>query len=134
MTQSLLLDSNVIIHFLNGYYNDIRQLGRATKLIVSPIVLGECLVGLRDMRGDKVKREKLNDFLALDFVSVPALTEGTVHSYVPIWQYLRRTGHPIPVNDIWIAAHAMELGATLVTTDNHFTGIPGLRVLHADEA
>ena len=134
MTQSLLLDSNVIIQFLNGYYNDIRRLGRASKLIVSPVVLGECLVGLRDTRGDKVKMKKLNDFLALDFVSVPALTKETVHAYVPIWQYLRETGHPIPGNDIWIAAHTVEQGATLVTTDSHFDGIPGLRVLHAEDA
>jgi tRNA(fMet)-specific endonuclease VapC len=41
---------------------------------------------------------------------------------------LRRAGTPIPTNDIWIAAHAMESGAELITLDHHFEHIPGLAV------
>lgn len=40
---------------------------------------------------------------------------------------LRRRGRPIPTNDVWIAAHAMESGADLVSLDRHFFGeIEGL--------
>ncbi|MEI8139196.1 MAG: PIN domain-containing protein [bacterium] len=35
---------------------------------------------------------------------------------------------PIPTNDIWIAATALELGASLITYDAHFATIPGLIV------
>ena len=41
---------------------------------------------------------------------------------------LRKKGKPIPTNDIWIAAQAMELGAKLVTFDGHFKEIAGLRL------
>ncbi|MCX6569073.1 MAG: PIN domain-containing protein [Candidatus Aminicenantes bacterium] len=40
---------------------------------------------------------------------------------------LKRSGQPIPLNDVWIAAHALETGAVLVTYDTHFTAVPGLR-------
>ncbi|MCX5901116.1 MAG: PIN domain-containing protein [Proteobacteria bacterium] len=32
------------------------------------------------------------------------------------------------MNDVWIAAHAAETGAVLITYDEHFTRVPGLRV------
>ena len=41
---------------------------------------------------------------------------------------LKRIGKPLPVNDIWIGAHAVEMGSVLVTFDTHFTKIPGLRL------
>ncbi|MDD4622321.1 MAG: PIN domain-containing protein [Kiritimatiellae bacterium] len=34
----------------------------------------------------------------------------------------------MPVNDLWIAAQAMERGAVLISFDRHFDAVPGLRV------
>ena len=39
---------------------------------------------------------------------------------------LREKGTPIPTNDIWIAAQAMEAGADLVSSDAHFGLVEGL--------
>ena len=39
---------------------------------------------------------------------------------------LRQQGTPLPTNDIWIAAIALERGAQLVTMDAHFDDIPGV--------
>jgi predicted nucleic acid-binding protein len=47
---------------------------------------------------------------------------------------LRRRGTPIPTNDLWIAAHALEAGADLVTLDTHFDLIDGLAVVHPRDA
>jgi tRNA(fMet)-specific endonuclease VapC len=41
---------------------------------------------------------------------------------------LRKAGKPIPSNDIWIAAQALETGADLATFDQHFATVPGLVV------
>ncbi len=41
---------------------------------------------------------------------------------------LKKAGTPIPINDIWIASHAFETGALLVTYDRHFDKIQGLRL------
>ena len=37
--------------------------------------------------------------------------------------------HPIPENDIWIAATAISANLTLITADSDFEGISGLKVL-----
>jgi len=41
---------------------------------------------------------------------------------------LRGAGRSIPVNDVWIAAHALEAGAVLVTYDARFRAVPSLRL------
>jgi tRNA(fMet)-specific endonuclease VapC len=41
---------------------------------------------------------------------------------------LRAKGHPIPENDIWIAAHAQQYELTLVTRDAHFSAVEGIGI------
>lgn len=41
---------------------------------------------------------------------------------------LRRKGYPIPENDIWIAALAMQYGLLLATRDKHFLLVEELKV------
>jgi tRNA(fMet)-specific endonuclease VapC len=41
---------------------------------------------------------------------------------------LKRQGTPIPTNDIWIAATALENGGRIVAYDSHFEAVPGLIV------
>ena len=52
--------------------------------------------------------------------------EVTGDIYGQIKVQLRTKGRPIPENDIWIAATAMQHGLTLVTRDRHFQEIDGL--------
>jgi tRNA(fMet)-specific endonuclease VapC len=39
----------------------------------------------------------------------------------------------MPTNDIWIAAHAMETGADLLSFDEHFEHVEGLAWIHLPE-
>ena len=39
---------------------------------------------------------------------------------------MKKDGSPIPINDVWIAAQAMEHGAELLTDDRHFERVAGL--------
>lgn len=49
--------------------------------------------------------------------------------YGEIRAYLERLGKPIGGNDLWIAAHALALDATLITAnEREFRRVPGLRV------
>ena len=43
--------------------------------------------------------------------------------------HLQRTGQVMPINDVWIAAQALELDVPLLTDDAHFRRVPGLRLL-----
>ena len=58
----------------------------------------------------------------------PSWTVGpvTADRYSRIAASLRAKGRPIPTNDVWIAAHAMETGADLVSADRHFEHVDGI--------
>jgi tRNA(fMet)-specific endonuclease VapC len=68
----------------------------------------------------------LQDLLRRPGVSLLEVTWATADRFGRLAAALRRAGTPIPSNDIWVAAHAMESGAELVTLDRHFERIPGL--------
>lgn len=56
-------------------------------------------------------------------------TEETARHYAGVFAALRRIGRPIPQNDMWIAACALEHDLTLHTTDAHFSEVPGLKLV-----
>lgn len=51
-------------------------------------------------------------------------TSGVSHRYAEIHSELRRRGKPIPTNDMWIAALALEHGLMLYTRDARFSEVP----------
>jgi predicted nucleic acid-binding protein len=60
-------------------------------------------------------------------VRVVACAATTADNYALVYAALRRKGRPVPTNDLWIAASALEHGAALLTLDAHFSEIDGLR-------
>jgi tRNA(fMet)-specific endonuclease VapC len=65
---------------------------------------------------------------ALSSVRVLHVTEETALRYAEVDGYLRKKGRPIPRNDVWIAASALEHGHHLLTLDVHFREIPLLLI------
>jgi predicted nucleic acid-binding protein len=61
-------------------------------------------------------------------VEVTVLGAETAERYALIREYLRSAGRPVPTNDIWIAASAMELGLRVLTLDRHYLSIPQIFV------
>lgn len=64
-------------------------------------------------------------FLEDPNVRLLPVTWDTADFFGRISAELRRKGRPIPTNDIWIAAHAQETGADLISSDPHFDHIEG---------
>lgn len=56
------------------------------------------------------------------------MTQAVAERFAEIEAKLRQKGKPIPVNDVWVAALAVERGAVLVTNDAHFAHVEPLRV------
>ena len=52
--------------------------------------------------------------------------EVTAEFYSAILDQLKKQGTPIPTNDIWIAATALQQGLPVYTFDQHFEYISGL--------
>ncbi|MEI8307616.1 MAG: PIN domain-containing protein [Chloroflexales bacterium] len=73
-------------------------------------------------------RSDLQQFLASARVIVTVVDERTAIYYATVYQSLRTKGRPIPTNDMWIAATALQHGCALFSFDGHFQSIDGLIV------
>lgn len=116
----LLVDTSAYSAFLRGHEAVREEIGRADELAMTPIVLGELLAGFR--KGTQFDRnlERLREFLTSPRARFLTVDDETADRYSIIRDDLRRAGTPIPTNDLWIAASAMQHGLTVVTTDPHF--------------
>ena len=73
---------------------------------------------------------ELDKFMDNPFVHFLPVTYSTARRFARIASSLRHKGKPLPANDIWIAAAALETGAELITFDAQFQHVDGL-VLHS---
>ena len=80
--------------------------------------------------GTKFEKNKntLNEFINDLDIDIRNIGFQTAEIYGEIKDELKRNGTPIPTNDIWIAACAIETGSKLITYDKHFLNIRGLRI------
>ena len=124
-----LLDTNVYARLKRGHA-DTEELVRSSEEVhFSIVVLGELYFGFHNGSKFSDNVAQLDEFLSHSYVSIAYLTRMTADRFGRISTTLRTLGTPIPTNDIWIAAQTMELGAELVTFDEHFQRVPGLVVL-----
>ena len=87
------------------------------------VVVGELIYGFRQGQRLEQNIAELRSFLERPYVSFVPVGPVTADRYSRIMTSLRAKGRPIPTNDVWIAAHAMETGADLVSADSHFEHI-----------
>ena len=122
----ILLDTNAYVGFKVGADEVVDIIVKSQHILFSPVVLGELMFGFYNGTRFKQNMEDLNEFLRHEIVDLIPLGEITADRYSRIAHQLRKQGTPIPTNDIWIAAQAMEHGAELITSDRHFEQLPGL--------
>jgi len=123
-----LLDTNAYVELLKGTPTVGTMVREAEQLVFSTVVVGELLFGFRNgTRYDK-NLAVLDDFLSQPWVELQPVTRVTADRFGRVAAALRKAGTPIPTNDVWIAAHAFETGAELITFDRHFESVRGLPV------
>ena len=122
----ILLDANAYSLLEGGHVGIADLVRRAEEVLLSAIVVGELLYGFR--RGSRFEENlaKLRSFLDSPSVTIEPVGLATADRYSRIAAALRAKGRPIPANDMWIAAHAMETGAELVSADGHFEHVDGI--------
>jgi tRNA(fMet)-specific endonuclease VapC len=125
-----MLDTNAYVALKRNHGAVAVLVREASELVFSTVVLGELLFGFRN--GSRFERNlaELDAMLGHGRVSLMDVTRTTADRFARIAATLRKAGTPIPSNDIWIAAHAFESGAELVTFDRHFEAVPGLVWTH----
>lgn len=124
----ILIDTNAYAAFKKGDAEIVEIIQYAEILAFSPIVLGELLAGFDGGSKSKQNRIELQQFLESSRSKIYSLTSETAHYFSQIYNSLKLKGKPIPTNDIWIAAHALEYGCIVCTYDKHFQQIEGLMV------
>jgi len=124
----ITFDTNAYSRLQRGDPSFAKALRNAETIFALPVVLGELYTGF--YHGSRLE-ENLADlqlFLTNPRIVIPSLTKATAHTYGQLFAKLKKRGTPIPPNDIWIAAHALELEATLFTFDQHFDRVPDLQL------
>ena len=122
----ILLDTNAYSALKRGHTEIADRVRRAEEVMVSVVVVGELLLGFRLGTRFRKNLAELEAFLDNPYVSLVPVTLTSADRFARIMVALRAKGRPIPTNDVWIAAHVMETGAELVSSDEHFEAIDGL--------
>ena len=124
-----VIDTNVLIDCFQRGGGAADAISDYDRILVCPAVIGEFKAGIDAVtkRGRKAK-ERLDEFLDDPAVEIVSCTDETAEYYARIFRALKERGTPLPTNDIWIAAAALEHGATVLSEDGHFSCVPMLKV------
>lgn len=126
MSGKYLLDTNIVIGLLANESAIIDALAQADEVFLPSIVLGELYFGARKSTRAEENLRRIDELSAQ--IVVLGCDVKTARRYGEIKNALREKGHPIPENDIWIAAISVQHALVLATRDMHFSVIQNLAV------
>ena len=125
----ILLDTNIISYLVKDPQGRVAARIAAIEpdaIFTSVIVVGEIEYGFAKRPAPKLERQTASIFKGIEVVGID---RDTAEFYGRIRSQLEKAGTPIGENDLWIAAHALALGATLVTAnEREFRRVSRLRV------
>lgn len=125
---ALILDTNALSAVADGQPEAVEIVARAERVAVPVIVLGEYRFGIAQSKQRDVYEGWLQEWTTA--VEVLDVDEETARHYALIGLNLKRTGKPIPSNDLWIAALCQQHSLPLLSRDRHFDAVPGIQRIH----
>ncbi len=123
----ILLDTNRYTDFCKSVPEAVAPVTAAEHVFLPFVALAELRGGFQAGTLARENERTLTRFLASERVSVLYPDETTTQVYAGLFAQLRRQGTPIPTNDIWIAALALQHNLALLSRDAHFDNLPQLR-------
>lgn len=124
---NILCDTNSITALRLGNEEVLDAFEMSDKIFLSVIVMGELLSGYKNGSRFDENMKFLESFLEKPPVRILGVNEDTAKIYSDLFTFLKKSGTPIPTNDLWIAAQCVETGAVLLSGDRHFNKIPTMR-------
>jgi tRNA(fMet)-specific endonuclease VapC len=121
----LILDTNALSAFAGGESAVGEVLRRQERVAIPVIVLGEFRYGIAGSRHRYTYEQWLETLLA-ELEVLPVTAETSI-SYAALRSALKLRGRPIPANDAWIAALAVQHDMPILSRDTHFDALPELR-------
>lgn len=122
----VLIDTNIYSELLRGNQFVADLLKKPEIIAFSVISIAELLSGFKNGTREKENLKELDQFLYSPRVLVYDIDIETSEFYAKIYDELKRSGDPIPTNDLWIAALTLQHGTRLFTLDKHFKKVRGL--------
>lgn len=116
-----IFDTNIIIGFLKNERAIVEKIINEEVINIPVITVGEMLFGANKSDNSEKNLSLYKDFFKC--CEIFEITERTSEYYADIKYFLKKSGKPIPENDLWIAAIAKEHDFTLITRDKHFKNI-----------
>lgn len=120
----MILDTHALSAFADGDPGVGEILRRQARAAIPVIVLGEFRYGIASSRHRSTYEAWLGS--QLPHFDVLPVTDETALSYAAVRIALKRLGRPIPANDAWIAALALQHRLPVLSRDQHFDAVPDL--------
>jgi predicted nucleic acid-binding protein len=120
------LDTNRLTDLFQGDGALAERLGHCEEVWIPLIVLAEIKAGFYGGNQQHKNEVLLRELLLRETVGILLPGRETADHYARLFVQLKRAGTPVPDNDLWIAALALEHDLTLITRDERFTRIPQL--------
>jgi tRNA(fMet)-specific endonuclease VapC len=125
-----MLDTNMCSYIIRdnpkGVFEKLKEIEKKHTVALSSIVVSELLYGAQK-RGS-TKLTKIVSLFIEQFV-IYDYDKASAQAYVRIRRALEKKGQVIGVHDMFICAHALSLGATIVTNNTkEFERVDGIRV------
>jgi predicted nucleic acid-binding protein len=121
----VIVDTNALSAFADGEPAVGEILRHQPRACIPVIVLGEFRYGIAGSKRRAVYEAWLSSEVP-HFEVLPVI-DATASSYALVRAGLKEKGRPIPANDAWIAALALQHGLPVLSRDEHFDAVRGLR-------
>src|SRR5260221_6413592 len=121
----MILDTNALSAWADGQPEVRTVLLAAPRLIVPTVVLGEYWFGILQSRHRARYEQWLDE--TLPTVELAVIGNVTARTYAQVRVQLKQRGTPIPANDVWIAALAIQHDFPILSNDTHFDAVTGVR-------
>ena len=132
MGPRFLLDTNTVIYIRKAKPKGVREVFdklSAGETTISTITFGELIFGVMKSPRRAAAMEQLERIT--EIIPVLPLPEAATRAYGTIRAELEAAGQTIGNNDLWIAAHALAAGLTLVTNnEREFRRVRGLKIVN----
>ena len=123
----IALDTNRLTDRFQGDGDLASFLGACDEVWVLFVVIAEIKAGFYGGNRHVKNEAVLANFLRHASVDVLYARRETAEQYARLFVQLKRAGTPVPDNDLWIAALALEHDLALISRDRHFDNVAQLR-------
>ena len=121
---SAVADTNIFIDLMKGDEAIAKKLESFDQIYLSPVVLVELYFGAYRSANPEKHLRKIS--IATQKSRLLTIDATTAEIFVTIKLALFAKGNPIPENDIWIAATAIQHQLPLYTNDKHFIEVENI--------